>query len=143
MKKNSMKTLLLNLALLFILPAVSKAQQAKDNAIIIPAAGINEDKIMMALISSGFPVDRSTPKYYLTAPLQRNLTSIKIAIYLNGDSYVLHGWYDENMSSTTTKQDYKMISYGAGRLSITRRPWNELINVASKISSSYTFRELQ
>jgi hypothetical protein len=140
-EKIAMKTLLLSFSMLLLLPEFSKAQQAKDNAIVIPAAGITEDNIMMALISAGYPVERSTSKYFLTAPVQRNLTSIKIAIYLNGDTYVLHGWYDENMSSTN-KQDYQLISFGGSKLSINRRSWNELIKVANKISVNYSYKEL-
>jgi hypothetical protein len=140
MKTIIMKTLLLSCSILF-LSITLQAQQSKDNAIIIPKAGVTEDKIMMALISEGFPVVFSN-KYYLAAPVQRNVTMIRVAIYAREDSYVLHGWYDDNMASVSRREDYQLISYGGSKLSIKRRSWNELIKVAEKISKSYTFAAL-
>lgn len=133
------------LFLLAIIPTLSFAQEKGDNAILIPANDMAEEKIMSALLSSGYPVDKSSKDYFTTQPVKKKgSSSIKLSIYRKDSStYIIRGWFNiTNVGFYGQDGAFQQIAFKGLKGSAMKQAWTEMDLVAKKIDESVTYTKL-
>lgn len=130
------------LFLIAFIPALSFAQEKGDNAILISANEITEEKIMSALLSSGYPVDKSAKDYFTTQPVKKKgSSSIKFSVYRkDSSSYIMQGWFNiTNLYYYGSGGGFQQITFKGLKGSAMKQAWQEMDLVAKKINEAVTY----
>lgn len=129
-------------AILLFATATSFAQKKDDNSIVINAAGITDEQIKTALITSGYGIVKSDPGYFLTDETGKKGVSVKLSILKKDTIYLLQGRMNTNIELWGVKSDWSTIINKGAKTSPMQKAWNEMITVARKITDKVEFTKL-
>lgn len=125
---------------MFFTSIASHAQKVNDNAVLIPSIGISEDKIMEAIVSSGYAIENHYKNYFLTSGVKKfNGNSIKISVLMNDSLITFTGLINANVSLMGAQSSYERIVFKTGSFGAWKKAFSEIVLVAKKLSTDVRF----